>query len=271
MDKIWYKETAKNWREALPVGNGFTGVMVYGSSKKERLCFNDGTLWSGYPKDYNNSESLENLPKVRELIFEGKNCEADTLCENKLKGFYSETFLPLGDVLLTFGKTEKNITSRSLDLSTGIHTVQSNGFTSEIFSSNPDKASVYTVKSNKSFSVKIKAKSKLRHSVSTSTNELYLYGTAPDYAAPNYLRTELFPIKYNEKKGMAFCLCAQVVTDGTVKSEKHCLKITDATELTVYFVTGTGFNGFDKMPCTDTNDVIKKCKAQTPLKKITMY
>lgn len=262
MDKIWYKETAKNWREALPVGNGFTGVMVYGSSKKERLCFNDGTLWSGYPKDYNNSESLENLPKVRELIFEGKNCEADTLCENKLKGFYSETFLPLGDVLLTFGKTEKNITSRSLDLSTGIHTVQSNGFTSEIFSSNPDKASVYTVKSNKSFSVKIKAKSKLRHSVSTSTNELYLYGTAPDYAAPNYLRTELFPIKYNEKKGMAFCLCAQVVTDGTVKSEKHCLKITDATELTVYFVTGTGFNGFDKMPCTDTNDVIKKCKAQ---------
>lgn len=180
MDKIWYKETAKNWREALPVGNGFTGVMVYGSSKKERLCFNDGTLWSGYPKDYNNSESLENLPKVRELIFEGKNCEADTLCENKLKGFYSETFLPLGDVLLTFGKTEKNITSRSLDLSTGIHTVSANGFSSEIFSSYPDKVTVYKVKSSKSFSVKIKAKSKLV--------------TVSAQAQMNCIFTELHPI-----------------------------------------------------------------------------
>lgn len=262
MDKIRYKKTAKNWREALPLGNGFTGVMVYGSSKKERLCFNDGTLWSGYPKDYNSSESLENLEKVRSLIFLGKNSEADALCENKLKGFYSETFLPLGDVLFTFGKTEKNIISRCLDLSTGIHTVQSNGFTSEIFASYPDKVTVYKIKSDKCFSVKIRAKSKLRHSVGTSANELYLYGTAPDYAAPNYLRTELFPIKYNEKKGMAFCLCAQVMTDGTLKSSKHSLKITDATEMTVYFATQTGFNGFDKMPCTDTNTVIKKCKVQ---------
>lgn len=260
MHKIWYKKSALNWREALPIGNGFTGVMVYGSSKKERLCFNDGKLWSGYPKNYNSADSFDNLEKVRKLIFEGRNSEADALCEDKLKGFYSETFLPLGDVLFDFSKTDRNIIARSLDLSTGIHTVKSNGFRSEIFSSNPDRVTVYRIKADKRFSVKIKAKSRLHHSVKTDGGCLMLYGNAPDYAAPNYLRTELFPIKYNEKKGMAFCLCAQIFTDGMLISRKHSLKIAGASEVTVYFETATGFNGFDKMPCTDTNAVIKKCR-----------
>lgn len=260
MHNIWYKKSARNWREALPIGNGFTGVMVYGSSKKERLCFNDGELWSGYPKNYNSADSFDNLEKVRKLIFEGRNSEADALCEDKLKGFYSETFLPLGDVLFDFSKTDRNIIARSLDLSTGIHTVKSNGFKSEIFSSNPDKVTVYRIKADKRFSVKMKAKSKLHHSVRTDGGCLMLYGNAPDYAAPNYLRTELFPIKYNEKKGMAFCLCAQIFTDGMLISRKHSLKIAGASEVTVYFATATGFNGFDKMSCTDTNAVIKKCR-----------
>lgn len=260
MHNIWYKKSALNWREALPIGNGFTGVMVYGSSKKERLCFNDGELWSGYPKNYNSADSFDNLEKVRKLIFEGRNSEADALCEDKLKGFYSETFLPLGDVLFDFSKTDKNIIARSLDLSTGIHTVQSNGFRSEIFSSNPDRVTVYRIKADKRFSVKMKAKSRLHHSVKTDGGCLMLYGNAPDYAAPNYLRTELFPIKYNEKKGMAFCLCAQIFTDGMLISRKHSLKIAGASEVTVYFATATGFSGFDKMPCTDTNAVIKKCR-----------
>lgn len=174
MNKIWYKKSAKNWREALPIGNGFSGVMVYGSHKKERLCFNNATLWSGYPKDYNSAESLENLNKVRRLVFEGRNNEADVLCENKLKGFYSETFLPLGDIILTFSGTDKTIQSRVLDLSTGVHTIESSGCKSEIFSSYPDKITVYKIESDRRFSVKIKAKSKLHHCVSTEKTMLAL-------------------------------------------------------------------------------------------------
>ena len=261
MNTIFYNQSARKWREALPIGNGFTGVMVYGSHRKERLCFNDGTLWSGYPKDYNSPDSLANLDKVRNLIFEGRNSEADALCEEKLKGFYSETFLPLGDILLAFSKSNQGIKSRKLDLSTGIHTVESSGMKSEVFSSYPDKVTVYRLKSDKRFSDKIKAKSKLHHRVATEDTMLFLYGNAPDYAAPNYLRTELFPVKYNEKKGMAFCLCAQVDTDGTIQSRKNQLKIFNATELTIYFAVKTGSNGFDKMPSTDTGVVIRKCKS----------
>ena len=98
MHKLWFQKPARHWREALPIGNGFTGVMIYGGTNSEKLCFNDGTLWSGYPKDYNSERSLQNLSKVCELIFDGKNKEADLLIQKELCGFYSEAFMPVGEV-----------------------------------------------------------------------------------------------------------------------------------------------------------------------------
>lgn len=261
MQTIKYTKAAKTWREALPLGNGYMGLMIYGSLKKERLCFNDGTLWSGYPKDYNSKESIENLENVRKLIFEGKNAEADALCEEKLTGFYSEAFMPLGEISLKFSGIDKACYSRSLDLSNAVHTVKSKGCTAETFSSYPDKISVYRIKTDKPFSVKIKAKSKLKYEVGTEKNNLFLFGNAPDYAAPDYLRTELHPIRYNEKKGMAFCLQIQVQTNGEICCKSNQIKVKNATELTLYFATATGFNGFDKMPETSRNTVKQKCKA----------
>lgn len=260
MHIIKYNKPAKNWREALPLGNGLTGIMIYGSLKKERLCFNDGTLWSGYPKDYNSNESLDNLDRVRKLIFENRNAEADALCEEKLTGFYSEAFMPLGEISLKFSGIDKTNYSRSLDLSNAVHTVKSKGCTAEAFSSYPDKISVYRIKTDKPFSVKIKAKSKLKYQVDTEKNNLFLLGNAPDYAAPNYLRTELRPIRYNEKKGMAFCLQIQVQTNGKICRNSNQIKIKNATELILYFATATGFNGYDEMPETSRNTVKQKCK-----------
>lgn len=261
MQTIKYTKAAKTWREALPLGNGYMGLMIYGSLKKERLCFNDGTLWSGYPKDYNSNESLKNLERVRRLIFEGKKAEADALCEEKMTGFYSEAFMPLGEITLKFRGVDKACYSRSLDLSNAVHTVKSKGCTAEAFSSYPDKISVYRIKTDKPFSVKIKAKSKLKYEVGTEENNLFLFGNAPDYAAPNYLRTELHPIRYNDKKGMAFCLQTQVQTNGKICRNSNHIKVKNATELILYFATATGFNGFDKMPETSRNTVKQKCKA----------
>lgn len=257
---IKYNNPAKSWREALPLGNGFAGIMIYGSLRKEKLCFNDGTLWSGYPKNYDNSESLDNLEKVRKLIFEGKNAQADALCEEKLTGFYSEAFMPLGEISLKFSSIDKTDYSRALDLSKAVHTVKSKGCTAEAFSSYPDKISVYRIKTDKPFSVKIKAKSKLKYEVNTEENNLFLLGNTPDYASPNYLRTELRPIRYNEKKGMAFCFQAQVQTNGEICRKNNKIKVKNATELTLYFATSTGFNGYDKMPETNRNIVKQKCK-----------
>ena len=96
MEKLLYKRPANKWIDALPLGNGITGAMVYGGVKKERIAFNNSSLWSGYPKDHDNKESLAYLPKVRELIFNGENHLANKLTEEKLDGAYSEGYLPLG-------------------------------------------------------------------------------------------------------------------------------------------------------------------------------
>lgn len=261
MHTLKYNKPAKKWREALPLGNGYTGIMIYGSLKKERFCFNEGTLWSGYPKDYNSKNSLKNLEKVRKLIFDGRNSEADALCEEKLSGFYSEAFMPLGEVTVKLRGVSQKDYSRCLDISKAVHTVRSNGCTAEAFSSYPDRISVYKIKTDTSFSALIKTKSKLKYEVRTEGNSLFLLGNAPDYAAPNYLRTELFPIRYNEHKGMAFCLQTHIFTDGTVCCGKKYIKVKNATELTLYFVTATGFNGFDKMPETSRNAVREKCRS----------
>ena len=96
MNKLWYKKQAGLWNEALPIGNGHTGVMIYGGRKNETLCFNDVTLWSGYPQDQNNPKRLERLEKVREFIFAGKQDEAHYIVENEMDGGYSVAYMPLG-------------------------------------------------------------------------------------------------------------------------------------------------------------------------------
>lgn len=266
MNKIWYNRPAKKWREALPLGNGHMGVMVYGGKRIEKLCFNDGTLWSGYPKEYNNTESLKYLAKVRELIFSGKNSEADKLAQEKLCGFYSETFLPLGSAKIKIKGVKGSEYKRTLDLSTAVHSVEYGGTAREIFTSNPDNIACCHIKSDKLFSAVVSLKSKLHHSVNTD-NCLCLAGNAPDYVAPNYLRTKLFPIRYNEHKGMAFSLCCRVDTDGTVAYTAKHMKIKNATYATLYFATATGFKSFDEMPVTSREYVLNLCKEKLNLHK----
>ena len=213
----------------------------------------------GLPKDYN-ANGTGNLTAVRKSVLEGRNFEADKLCEEKLTGFYSEAFMPLGEVKLDFAGLSSENFMRCLDLSTAVHTVTAKGCKSELFSSYPDRISAYKIKSDKRFSVKIGTESKLRSETKIDGGNLYLVGNAPDYAAPNYLFRELRPIRYNEKKGMAFCLGASIYTDGETKCVLNKIHIKNATELTVCFVTETGFSGFDKMPETDRTKVMSACR-----------
>ena len=114
--ELKYYKTANKWCDATPVGNGKTGAMVYGGKYVERICFNDSSLWSGYPKNQDNAESLENLNKVRELIFDRKPKEAEKLVEEKLCGDYCESFLPLGEIYLKLSFFNGGQYIKTLDL-----------------------------------------------------------------------------------------------------------------------------------------------------------
>lgn len=261
MDKLWYKTPARRWREALPLGNGFMGLMVFGGKRRETLCLNEGTLWSGYPKDYNSEKSAKALGRARELIFQGKNSEADALCEQEMCGDYSEAFMPLGNVYLRLHGVPSRGYKRELALEKGLCTVQTAGVRREAFCSNPDRVAVYHITADKPFSLTVTADSKLHFSCGSEDGALVLTGTAPDYAAPNYLRTKRHPIRYDANKGMAFCLRTEVETDGAVSCKRGKLNVRRAKTVTLLFAAATGFLGFDKMPDTSRENAAAACKA----------
>lgn len=119
---LWYKQPAKLWTEALPVGNGRLGAMVFGGVDSERLQLNEDTLWSGAPKDWNNPAAKAVLPEVRRLLRQQKYTEADALCK-KMQGPYNQSYLPLADLHLQFeGLADPTNFRRELNLDTAIAT-----------------------------------------------------------------------------------------------------------------------------------------------------
>lgn len=158
---LWYRQPAKEWVEALPVGNGRLGAMVFGGTSAERLQLNEDTLWAGGPYDPNNPEALGALPECRRLIFEGKYREASALVSRKMmaKPLSQMQYQTVGDLLLTFPGLE-TVTDyrRSLDLDSAIAAVQftgSNGvrYTREIFSSPKDQVIVVRLSANRPGSI----------------------------------------------------------------------------------------------------------------------
>ena len=105
--KLWYKKPANlyyGWNEALPIGNGRLGAMVFGGVQRERIQLNEDSVWYGGPRDRNNPDALENLPKIRELIKSGKISEAERLAAIALSGVPEgqRHYEPLGDVFIEF-------------------------------------------------------------------------------------------------------------------------------------------------------------------------
>ena len=146
---LWYDKPASEWTEALPIGNGRLGAMIFGGTAVEQLQLNEDTLYAGSPYDPNNPEALKALPEARRLIFEGKYKEAHDLVGAKMMAqpIKQMPYEPVGDLKLLFADHE-NISNyrRQLDLNTAIATTSYNvgvtTFTREIFASPVDQVIV---------------------------------------------------------------------------------------------------------------------------------
>ncbi|RXS90449.1 glycoside hydrolase N-terminal domain-containing protein [Geobacillus sp. PK12] len=141
--KIWFKQPAMTWNEALPIGNGRLGAMIYGKTDVEHIQLNEDSVWYGGFVDRNNPDALLYLPKIRRLIQEGKIKEAEKLAVFALSGV-PETqrhYMPLGDLYIDFGHHNVEDYHRELNLNNGIVTIRytANGvrYQREIFSSYP--------------------------------------------------------------------------------------------------------------------------------------
>src|ERR1035437_9263117 len=107
--KLWYTHPAKQWVEALPIGNGRLGAMIFGDPVKEVIQLNENTVWAGQPNRNDNPNAKEALPEVRKLIFEGKFKEAQDMVNQK---FISKTsngmpYQTVGNLKIAFSGHEK--------------------------------------------------------------------------------------------------------------------------------------------------------------------
>lgn len=270
MSKMTYYSSAKKWGEALPIGNGKLAGMVYGGIGRERIDINDATLWSGYPRDYTNPKSAELLDEARELVYKGENAKADEFVKKNMHGEYSESYLPLGRILISTDRKEKDNYSRILDIDKAILSVANGKDTRESFISYPDDAMFYRMNFADKAKVSIKLYSPLKSNVSMYKDALCLSGYAPDHVVPNYVIGALRPIKYNECKAMAFGMICRVETDGRVKIARKSIIIDDATDILITIRTQTGFKGSDVMPERDI-ERIKRMLEDSPIISFSDY
>ncbi|HEY0335073.1 MAG TPA: glycoside hydrolase family 95 protein [Stenotrophomonas sp.] len=124
---LWYARPATEWVEALPVGNGRLGAMVWGGQGHERVQLNEDTLYAGGPYDATNPKALTTLPMVRELVFAGRYAEAETLANEGMlsRPLKQMPYQPLADLLLDFDRTDGAVDyRRELDLDTATATTR---------------------------------------------------------------------------------------------------------------------------------------------------
>ena len=268
-----YDQPSAHWTEALPVGNGRLGAMVFGGVREELLQLNDATFWTGEPSDWNNPAGPSTLPKIREAVLAGRYHDAEELCK-KMQGPYNASYLPLGDLRLTFTNppAADAITDyhRSLDLDRAVATttyrVGDTTFRREVFSSFPDQLLVVRLSADKPGKINLRASLSTvvkSEPVRVEESTLVLRGKAPEIAEAQFSNHEKEPVRYGAK-GMTFELRAQLRAEGgTVRNDAGSLVVEAADAVTFRLASGTSFNGFNRSPSLDGKDA--SAEARRPL------
>ncbi|KAJ0011453.1 hypothetical protein Pint_33715 [Pistacia integerrima] len=187
--KVTFSGPAKHWTDAIPIGNGRLGAMVWGGVASETLQLNEDTLWTGTPGNYTNPKAPEALSEVRKLVDSGKYPEA-TAAAVKLSDGPSDVYQPLGDIKIEFDnshlKYAEDTYRRELDLDSATarisYSVGDVEFTREHFASSPDQMIVTKLSGSKpgSLSFTVSLDSKLHHhSQANGKNQILLQGSCP--------------------------------------------------------------------------------------------
>jgi alpha-L-fucosidase 2 len=194
---LWYRRPANLWVEALPVGNGRMGAMVFGGIAHDRIQFNEQTVWTGEPHDYAHHGASQSLAKLRELLWAGKQKEAEDLAMKEFMSqpLHQQAYQAFGDLLLDFpdvpqGQPGVSGYRRSLNLDTAMaaveYTQQSVTYRREVFASYPAKAIVVRITASQPGSVSFEAALRSAHEASQvavgRSGEVVMTGQVKDSA-----------------------------------------------------------------------------------------
>ena len=286
---LWYEKPAEVWTEALPIGNGHMGAMIFGGVDQEHMQLNEGTLYSGDPKGtYASIDIRDKFKLITRLLKEGKYSEAQSVIGEEWLGRNHQDYQPLGDIWMNFKHSGSSANyRRTLNLANAVSTVQytvnQTIFTREIFASYPSR--IIAVKLTARGTEKINAEISFStpHTLAkfrTANNQLIMSGKAPGFVLRRTLAQaekagdqnkypEIFDkggaqlqkasqILYGDDVngwGMAFeARIKETHKGGSVQFSNEKLNIKGADEAVIILSCATGFNGFDKSPATEGKD-----------------
>ncbi|WP_190284964.1 glycosyl hydrolase family 95 catalytic domain-containing protein [Bacillus sp. S3] len=278
MKKLFYNKPASDWNEALPIGNGFLGAMIFGQVNKERIQLNEDSLWSGGFMDRTNPDSLTYVNEVRELLFKGQIREAEKLASQSMfaKHPHMRHYQTMGDVwieffnnsyleeavtdesgLLRFVKHEVEIENYQRELNLEEATIdvsyQSNGnhYERKAFASYPNQVVVYHLKSkqNKKLNFEI---SMTRKDLRSGRGASYL----DELEAFDHQFIRMHGHQGSTKNGLDFCTVLKVETsDGTIKQMGSHIVVENASEACIYITGRTSYRNSDPYVwCMETLD-----------------
>lgn len=267
--KLWYKKPAANWVEALPVGNGKIGAMIFGNPEEELIQLNESTLYSGGPVSKTiNPQAPTYLPAIRKALLQDGDYSTAEKLTKKMQGYYTETYLPLGDLIIKQDLKAKQISKyyRDLNIDSAIastrFTAAGVSYGREVFISAPANLMVLKITASKRSMISFasKLKSQMRFKVTrVSGNEIIMSGRAPAHVEPSYYNPPgRKPVIYDDRsncKGMRYQVRMRIVAQGgRVTADTSGIRVFGADEAVVYLTAATSFNGFDKCPLTDGKD-----------------
>ena len=257
--KLWYNAPATVWEEALPIGNGRIGAMVYGNPLQEVYQLNEESIWSGYPQDWNNPKAANALPQVREAVDRGDYAKASELWKANAQGPYTARYLPMANLMLDqLTRGEARNLYRELNISNALSTVtyEADGVKSRrtSFISYPDQVMVIKIAADRpqAVSLHIRLNSLLRYTVQTKGEKtLILNGKAPAYVANRDY--DPHQVVYDDKRGTQFKVQVELLPDGGhCEANDSALTVRNANEVVLLLSAVTDF-GNKKM-------TLKKCK-----------
>lgn len=235
MSRLWYDKPANSWEEALPIGNGRMGAMIFGKVNTERIQLNEDSVWYGAYVERNNPHALRNLSKIRELILSGQIPEAEELMIYALSGIpqSQRPYQSLGDLTIDFKGMEGDISGykRSLSLDDAVHSMEA------IVGNNPFKRETFLSKADDVMVIRITSGEKQRISFSALLTRERFYDSVTELSEDTImLRGNL------GKGGIDFAMMVKAVVEGgscEVIGEHLIVKNADA--VTLLFTAGTTF------------------------------
>lgn len=261
---LHYDAPAQYFEEALPIGNGRLGAMVYSRGYEDVLTLNDITLWTGEPESDGQHPDMQTNPDVTEWgqakeyiddIREALDNEDYPLAEKlqrKVQGHFSQSYQPLGTLRIQYDEAEISEFERSLDISEAVArtSFRRNGtaVSAEYFASAPDSVIVVRICSKKPVSLYVSLNIPHPHELSSEDCSIKSDGYIAWHALPHYYRTDREIRSYDPDRGIHFRTIVSVECDGECLAEDGGIGIQGSRETVIRIVNSSSFAGFDKDP-----------------------